>query len=463
MSAINESKKRKRTESTSKIRVSTLKKSSQPPAELGPVLVNYPALEPHGSTPFRCYAAEFPGAKRLAGSSSRSNKQKRPDNMDVDQDSPDEEPDFHERSTLVVGETKDVEFATDPLETEAAKAQAGCRYLIGIHNSRTGKTVFRPAPLHLVTRTIKAHKSLSTGDSTVPLGYSEARTALGQSFGTKKAQAALRAAERNKVDVNAMKDVVGYLQKGIEAGTVDLPTEEQAAETAASARQIPPLNEDAVTPEEVYPLHSVIPEVEWNAISISEMLEDGLTLGLRMRTLPNARSEWIGDHMKQEFSSDKPKKRSLKMIYYIAALLVFRRVTRSKELDRDNITQKMEGIPGVIVEGMMNRFMEVPRSGSKFKATKDKQNLLCTYIFALCLKVDQFYTDTTVLSRDLALAPASVNTLFKSLGCRIVKVSETQRLKLGIPESQADVKRAQLTCPPTFPKQRISRKAGGRG
>jgi DNA-directed RNA polymerase I subunit RPA49 len=53
----------------------------------------------------------------------------------------------------------------------------------------------------------------------------EARNALGATFGTKKAQAAIRARERNKIDVDAMKTVAGNLQSTIEGNTTNLPTQ----------------------------------------------------------------------------------------------------------------------------------------------------------------------------------------------------------------------------------------------
>ena len=51
------------------------------------------------------------------------------------------------------------------------------------------------------------------------------RNALGETFGTKKAKAAIRAMERNRVDVDAMKGVAGHLQDRIEENTGSLPTQ----------------------------------------------------------------------------------------------------------------------------------------------------------------------------------------------------------------------------------------------
>jgi DNA-directed RNA polymerase I subunit RPA49 len=81
----------------------------------------------------------------------------------------------------------------------------------------------RPAPLHLLNRRVKVLKGLEHPEM-VALQWREARTALGETFGTKKAQASMRAHERNRVDVSAMESVAGHLQERIELNTGTLPT-----------------------------------------------------------------------------------------------------------------------------------------------------------------------------------------------------------------------------------------------
>ena len=96
-------------------------------------------------------------------------------------------------------------------------------YMIGIHDKRTKTTVLRPAPLHVLVRQVKKLKNLE------PIQVSseermEQRNNLGEAFGTKKAKAAIRARERNRVDIDAMKDVAAHLQDTIMHNTDSLPT-----------------------------------------------------------------------------------------------------------------------------------------------------------------------------------------------------------------------------------------------
>jgi len=93
-----------------------------------------------------------------------------------------------------------------------------------VHNRRTHQVVLRPAPLHILARQVKALKDAESAHVAAK-EKGAAHHALGETFGTKKARAAIRAAERNKVDVTAMEGVIGHLVDSIEKNTEALPTQ----------------------------------------------------------------------------------------------------------------------------------------------------------------------------------------------------------------------------------------------
>lgn len=97
------------------------------------------------------------------------------------------------------------------------------RYFVAVHNKRTKTTTIRETPLHILTHQVKALKSLKPAEVS-NLQRLEARAALGESFGTKKAKQAIKAQERNKVDVSAMETVADHLQERIQQNTQALPS-----------------------------------------------------------------------------------------------------------------------------------------------------------------------------------------------------------------------------------------------
>lgn len=85
-----------------------------------------------------------------------------------------------------------------------------------------------------------------------------------------------------------------------------LPTEEAQA-TADSARLVPQYNQDAETPSEIYPLHNVIPEMEWKTLSPSPIIQAGSSQE-RKALLTYQRSKWIIHHLNLVCASQSPSK-----------------------------------------------------------------------------------------------------------------------------------------------------------
>ncbi|RDB23792.1 DNA-directed RNA polymerase I subunit rpa49 [Hypsizygus marmoreus] len=432
------SKKRKRDVATSEGVTFELSASSS--GSVGPVVVSFPALQAPPSTAFKCYAP------KKSRTTTGKNEGKRNDKED----------DVEEGIT-VVGETDDIEFISNEHESRKV-ANTGCRYLIAVHDKRTSKVRILPTPKspHIMTRTVKALKSIPSSAPTAQQ-YQEARTNLGETFGTKKAKANIRAQERNRVDVSAMEGVMDHLQHGIDKGAVGLMTQDEAKEVADTNRPIPPFDTVATDPADIYPLHSIIPDVEWKALSISALEQAGGDQE-RKALLPFKWSDWINTHLKsqREDESQKSKKKNLKILLYVSAMLAFRQVLERnrKGIDKDQLSEKLPGVPPVVLDSLISRFTEAARGSSNLAATSATQTKLLTHIFALCLKVDNFATDTGVLAHDLGMTVPKVNGLFKTLGCKITILGERERTRLGLPDSTAQVKRAVLNAPVVFPKPR---------
>ncbi|KAK7045471.1 DNA-directed RNA polymerase I subunit rpa49 [Paramarasmius palmivorus] len=425
------SKKRKREVSPERDGVSVKVAESSKAGALGPLLVSFPALQAPNSTVFKCYAPDG---------------QVKEGRMDV------------------VGETPDVEFVSHFVESQRA-ASSGCRYMLAVHNRKTSSLTLLPESKtpHILTRTVKALKANPDESQSTSLAYREARNALGETFGTKKAKAAIRAEERNRVDVGAMQGVMQHVMSGIEKGAENLMTTEEAKEIEDSNRPIPRFNDRTDDPAEVYPLHNIIPEAEWKVISTSEF-DNTKTLKEMASLLPMARPEWIQSHLKalENISSPKAARKTWKVVYYVSALFQLRWVLGRKGMSKDSIHQKMNRVPTIIVDGLLSRFTETTRdSSATHTLTSGMETKLLSYMLALCLRADGYSSNPEVIAKDLSLAATRVNELFKNLGCKIKKLSDTQLAKLGLSKSLQDTKMAVLTAPLEFPK--VSRgKKGGR-
>jgi DNA-directed RNA polymerase I subunit RPA49 len=338
---------------------------------------------------------------------------------------------------------------------------------------------------HLLTHTVKALKSIQPISAPSKTAFREAKNALGETFGTKKAKAAIRAQERNHVDIGAMTGVMDYVMESIDKGAEGLMTSEEAKEFADSNRLIPTFDAAATEPNDVYPLHNIVPEAEWKALSVSAF-EATPNEKERLALLPFRYSTYIKQHLHTITSSTqapKAKKKNLKLLLYISGMLAFRQAVQRKDVDKEKIYEKLQPLPSIVADGLLARFTEQARGSTTYQSTSSTKTNLLTHIFALCLKLDNFATDTEVLAHDLSMKTSEcvfiytltpfipppestssddpcfrINQLFKTLGCKISKISERERTKLGLTDSSAETKRAILTAPVEFPKPRLKRK-----
>ena len=203
------------------------------------------------------------------------------------------------------------------------------------------------------------------------------RNKLGETFGTKKAQSAIRAQERNRVDVDAMRGVAVHLQESIQQNTESLPTKgayliqslypdsviypriEEAKATENSSRLIPPYDENASRPDDVYKLHDIIPEAEFNALSITPLKSAGSNKE-RQALLPYSRSNWVNQHLNLVFSTPKPNKTTLKILMYISTLFAFKNASRIVD-DRQKLQERLRHVPSIVVDGLLSRFTQTSK------------------------------------------------------------------------------------------------------
>ncbi|KAF5392112.1 hypothetical protein D9757_003204 [Collybiopsis confluens] len=386
----------------------TLQLASAP--SLGPLLGIFPALQAPNDTPFKYYTPTKAGAG----------------------------------SDMVVGEASQVEFISNEEESTRA-ADSGCGYVLAIRNGSKLKLLATQNSPFILTRTVKALKSILPADEPTSLAFREARTALGETFGTKKAKAAIRAQERNRVDVGAMQGVMQHVVEGIDEKAGGLLTQEDAKELADSARLIPPFSSTATEPAKVYPLNEMIPDSELKALDIAPVQDSIKNNGSTAGILPWKFSKWINNHLKRIGQQEKNRK---------ARKQKFR---PAQGLDKNTVYEKMNNVPTIVVDGLLSRFTETTRGSSVHIFTSAMSTKLLAYLLALCLHVDDFTSDPKMLADDLSMSLTSIQSAYKNLGCKLKTLTEHQLSTRGLSDTLGHTKFAVLVAPVVFPKVRTGK------
>jgi DNA-directed RNA polymerase I subunit RPA49 len=108
-----------------------------------------------------------------------------------------------------------------------------------------------------------------------------------------------------------------------------------------------------------------------------------------------------------------------KILIYIASMLAFREVFQNA-LEKNKVHERLVAVPSIIVDGLLSRFAEMARGSSRYfqrcpdfmrsciifaryQPTSATRTSLLTHIFALCLKVDDYATDTQLIAHDLSM------------------------------------------------------------
>lgn len=224
-------------------------------------------------------------------------------------------------------------------------------YALALYDPSTSTVSLIDAPLHILSHIPKRLKSLASMSSRDPnTSNMQARTDLGLTFGTKKAQKAIKAAERNKVDAGAqdLQVLQDVMQQGLAEGLETLPASSQnvggpskaggEADTSSAVvsaaqsagRPVPDLT--AARPEDVYQIFgSIILTKEYDAITVVPLLKlstEEKEKGCAM--LPYKRSTWVNDRVKEVIANrsgkykEKERVLKLKMLVWISALMALR-------------------------------------------------------------------------------------------------------------------------------------------
>jgi DNA-directed RNA polymerase I subunit RPA49 len=146
---------------------------------------------------------------------------------------------------------------------------------------------------------------------------------------------------------------------------------------------IPPYDEHATRPDDVYKLQDIIPEAELNAISIVP-LKSASSNKERQAMLPYARSHWINQHLNLLYSTPKPNKTTVyaydllnllhaglihfiysKILIYISTLFAFKNAARIVN-DKQALQGRLKHVPTIVIDGLFSRFTETSKDKNEW-------------------------------------------------------------------------------------------------
>ena len=343
----------------------------------------------------------------------------------------------------VYGENDKMEYAGD-LKSSAHFSSA-CGYAIGIFDKERKKVILRQVPLVHIDQSVKAVKSVLASSNLQTRISTGDRRSLGETFGTRKAQSAIKAYDRGKIEIGNMKSVAGHITNAIEVKAETLQAPSEIEQDADQNRLIPPFDKDTASVESIYKIYDIMSERALDSIDVdaflalqqqdfTEMSQSGKYSTFVLRRL--------------QISANRNDKKRIK---YLACLNYMIKLAKMKDAvlnRRGEFYTIMANIPGEVENELFTKFTD-SKPGRKEGASRltlptAKKILLNSYICALALHVDNFSVDLSSLSVDLELTQTKMADLFRQLGCQV----ETKKLEGKV------LRHAKLVAPVQFPKPR---------
>ncbi|OMO66591.1 RNA polymerase I associated factor, A49-like protein [Corchorus olitorius] len=347
----------------------------------------------------------------------------------------------HNRLEVVVSPNgSNVDFVGSSYRGEAAAAQL-CRYSLGVLDKESGTLKIVPIASNKIFRLEPRVRGLETAKKD---DLDSARTELTAEtkedkmgeltalYGTKKDR-------KKRKDLLALKkEVDPESQKSLDKKIEQVAFNKEALgdTIALIARNIPPHDSSATSPQDAYPLDQIILKGDWEFLEedIYRLWQEGGEVS------SNAYPTFVCNRIKKlEAIEDEDEKWKLACLFsFITHLLKF-----NDQCKVDRVASaKNHKIPNVLLQRFHSMFAADQESKSR---SPDQINRLISYVLVLTLHADQFRTDPRDIAKDLKMSPINLRTHFENLGCKRI-------------HEKTGVYAATLPVPLKFPSENLKRK-----
>ncbi|KAL7599903.1 hypothetical protein Lser_V15G25300 [Lactuca serriola] len=309
-----------------------------------------------------------------------------------------------------------------------------CSYALGVLDKQTqtlkivqieANKIFRLEPKfenqeNPVDETVKEDENKVTAEDT------EAK----YNFSTKKSE---RAAKKERA-LRANRDPEA--QEDLNNKMAEAKVNKEALEvgaTVTSARNIPPHDMSAMTPQQAYPLQKIIFKGEWRyLLDIMELLQQGVDITTQGFPV------FICNRIhKIEEVKDEEAKESLACIFsYINHLIKF----KDKHSMDGFSSAKDHKLPNILSQ----KFNDMFANQESKRLADDKRDLLISYVLVLTLFADNFKTEFSDIAKDLRMSTGDLRRHFEFLGCKFIR--------------ENSIMLATLPAPLKFPEVRMRRR-----
>ncbi|KAJ2350422.1 DNA-directed RNA polymerase I subunit rpa49 [Coemansia erecta] len=358
---------------------------------------------------------------------------------------------------IVASETEKIEFVGQTFDG-AKPLVDGCRYLIGVYDQKNDTVTFRRAPYVRVNSVIKSLKGArGVADRDIANRLLQARNELGEAFGSKKKKAQIRAEERNRINMDGVRNDMKVIGASIELRASSMPTAQDLKDAENVNRPVPKYNPEATVVAEIYDLEDVLPKSVAGHINVASLVKN-MDADVYKANVPS-RSMFVKKKLDHILAQTKPDAAQLRCVLYLAYMMRLSTLNNKHLANRDTCVKTLCCSPEV-ADALFDKFAECvagtvnPDGSPVYKMTPATENKLVCYISVLMLSLNNWVLYPAELAGDLGIPGKKAEKFLAGVGCKleVVSAAEVAAQTMNKRTASRSGKKAVLQAPIKFPK-----------
>ncbi|NXL05990.1 RPA49 polymerase, partial [Mesembrinibis cayennensis] len=354
---------------------------------------------------------------------------------------------------ILVSETERLSYVGNNFGSGVMKCNSLCRYFVGVLDKESGQMevynaeIFNmqpllpgrkilcltPAPESQRARPIFPLRcKVSSVQQCVLICFSLAQMDLCiEAFGTSKQKRALNSRRMNAVGNDILTTAVTKAAANIiDAKGVTALIQDVAQDDVQNVSIfLPPCNEDADKPEEVYKFADILSPAEYEALRVPAAVFVNITPEeITKKTEDKSHCSFVLEELKFLPADEKSRDHKARCLWFLDTLIKFSylKVIKKKH-------PMGPECPHIISRKLMKNFTSLTYNNGSVQnlISASMKAKITAYVIALALHINNFQTDLTVLQNDMKLQESRMMDIAKAMRLKISKAK-------GLPGLESD-------------------------
>ncbi|XP_014818040.1 PREDICTED: DNA-directed RNA polymerase I subunit RPA49 [Calidris pugnax] len=350
---------------------------------------------------------------------------------------------------ILVSETERLSYVGNNFGTGVPKCNSLCRYFVGVLDKESGQMevynaeIFNMQPLlsdNLIPDDTKEYQNKS---------YREKMDLCIEAFGTSKQKRALSSRRMNAVGNDILNTAVTKAAANIiDAKGVSALIQDVAQDDVQNISVfLPPCNEDADKPENVYKFEDILSPAEYEALRVPAAAFVNITPEeITKKTEDKSHCSFVLEELKFLPDDEKRRDHKARCLWFLDTLIKFSclKVIKKKH-------PMGPECPHIISRKLMKNFTSLTYNDGSVQnlVSASMKAKITAYVIALALHINNFQTDLTILQNDMKLQESRMMDIAKAMRLKVSKAK-------GLPGLENDQNHKLGTLSLPLPVQKAS-------